>query len=111
MRTPDSSPRPSSPFHEALLGVVAELRGTAPETRAILAGLILVLGAWVGPGLPDVVPSPVALSGAPGNAPQVVGVQEVDDEGRAYEDAVGSTLAEEAHKGELKARTTDEDQD
>lgn len=30
--------------------VLGELRRTAPETRAVLAGLLLVLGAWVGPG-------------------------------------------------------------
>ena len=37
-------------MRRAVRWVRAEVGATAPETRAVLAGLMLVLGAWVGPG-------------------------------------------------------------
>jgi hypothetical protein len=92
-----------------LQGVLADLRRTAPETRAVLAGLVLVLGAWIGPGLPDSSPSSVVLSEAPQSTPEPLGVEATARD--AYREAVGITTAEEAPRGKNKPRPADEDQD
>lgn len=110
MSTPDPSPRAPTSGPPMLPGVVADLRRTVPETRAVLAGLVLVLGAWVGPGLPDTPRSSVALSGtSPVSAPQPTRVQsEADD---TYLDAVGPAPVEEEGKAGEKPRKTDDDQE
>ncbi len=51
MSTSSAPERPAPQPSRTRRKVLAELRRSAPETRAVLAGLLLVLGAWVGPGL------------------------------------------------------------
>lgn len=102
------SPRPAS--HSVIrmaTAAVAEIRRTAPEARAVLAGLLVVLGAWVGPGLsenegsrPEAVQAAEASPAEPGDAPRA---------GDAYRNAVATASSNDARSGNDRVRLTDEE--
>jgi hypothetical protein len=87
---------------------VAEIRRTAPETRAVLAGLLLVLGAWVGPGLSEAGgPGQVAIQDAGASLDEL---GEAPLAGDAYRNAVATASPKEAGSADDRPRLTD-DQD
>ncbi len=103
MSEPTAPPHPSAARSRAFVNALGELRRTAPETRGVLAGLLLVLGAWIGPGLAveaPAVPAVEAIADRETGANPEVG-------GDAYAAAVRTPAVEDEATGD--PRPTDED--
>jgi hypothetical protein len=100
---------PRRPSRPGLLATaaVAELRRTAPETRAVLAGLLLVLGAWVGPGLSET-EAPRAMAGqATETSVNETGAEPLA--GEAYRKAVATARADATGPAEDRLRLADDE--
>ena len=97
----DTTDSPRAPGR-GVRAFLADLKRTPPETRAVLFGLLLVLGAWLGPG-----PRATPVEG-PQTSEAIVAEGPPPASG-AYVEAIRTAAVEAPEPAALEAAASDED--